>query len=208
MAAKTFHPDDLFARYCELRNSVSDEEFFCKPGMTRVREMWCAAHFARAFNRYIATCLVVIDEVDAQDDVDFGLSIDGALYPFQVAEVMEPGRRRSAEYKNFTPGPPRQEDWGRGAELGAEWIRQPIDKKLDKRYSRTPQLNLLLYLNFAAYDLQYVNIRDHSLAAASKFASTWLLNGNTLACLSSHLQLRSFEGWLPIAESLYDDPQG
>lgn len=65
-----------------------------------VREMWCATHFARAYERYICQCLVRIDEEDSQDDVDFELGVDNQWHLFQVAEVMQPDRRRGDEYKN------------------------------------------------------------------------------------------------------------
>lgn len=202
MNAKTFYPDDLLAHFQVLRDQMSDEEFFCKPGMTRVREMWCAAHFGRAFNRFIAPCQIVIDDIDTQDDVDFDLIVENTLYPFQIAEVMEPDRRRSDEYKKSTT---RFDDWSRGTDLGAEWIRQAIEKKLQK-YSSATKLNLLLYLNFAAHDQKYNRIRVHSLAVASCFSSVWLLNGDSaLACLSPNPLLPHFEGWLQIEESPVHD---
>lgn len=186
---------------------MSIEEFFRKPGMSRVREMWCAAHFARSFDQHVARCLVQIDEVDSQDDVDFELVVGATSLPFQVAEVMEPDRRRSAEYKNFQPGVMRQEDWSRGTANGPEWIRRAIESKLNKNYARETSLNLLLYINYPAYHQNYFDIRQACSAVLNDFASTWLLAGDAFASLRPIAGMPSFEGWKKIPESLaHDEP--
>jgi hypothetical protein len=38
---------------------------------------------------------------------------------------------------------------------------------------------------------------------ADRFASVWLLNGNTICVIHANPMLKSFEEWLPISESLF-----
>ena len=207
MGKMTYTPEELLAKYRGIQDGLSVEQFFRAPGMSRVREMWCAAHFARAYERYVKACSVRIDDEDDQEDFDFELGVADQWYLFQVAEVMEPDRRRSAEYKDFVEGRARLEDWSRGTDNGAEWIRLAIRRKLQKKYARASELHLLLYLNFAAYEQQYLRIREHCSAELQGFRSIWLLNGNALCCLKPALGLGLFEGWLQIPESLvHDEP--
>ena len=207
MTARIYDPDRLLDEYRDVRGGLSVESFFRAPGMSRVREMWCAAHFARAYARYLAPCQVRIDDEDDQNDYDFELRVGNLWHLFQVAEVMEPGRQRAAEYRDFIPGQTRQEDWSPGTEHGADWIRDAIARKAAKKYSRADKLNLLLYVNFPAYDQNYQRIRDRCSAKLGVFRSTWLLNGNALCCIQPHESLASCEGWLQIPESLaHDEP--
>lgn len=198
---ETYVPDDLLAKYHGIRKQMSLKKFYCSPRMSRIREMWCAANFARAYERHICQCLVRIDEKDSQDDVDFELSVDNQDHLFQVAEVMPPDRRRGDEYKRLAHSPTCLKDWDRGTELGAEWIRAIIQRKLDKKYSREGELNLLLYLNFVEYDLQHVNIRGYCEQVLLHFRSVWLLTGNAICCIKPAPNLRSLEGWFQIPDS-------
>ncbi|GAC1389675.1 MAG: hypothetical protein NVSMB34_01560 [Variovorax sp.] len=205
MSSAVYAPEQLMQRYRTLRQEMSVEAFFRKPGLARLREMWCAAHFVGAVDQNLVASQVAIDEVDSQDDVDFELLAGGDRLPFQVAEVIEPGRRRSTEYKDFKPGATRLEDWSLGTQMGPSWIREAIEAKLQKNYSRTSALNLLLYLNFPAYEQQYLDIRSECWAVLGRFASVWLLNGNAFACLQPSPALPSVEGWMKIPEGLVDD---
>jgi len=205
MSSAVYAPEQLMQRYRTLRQEMSVETFFRKPGLARLREMWCAAHFAGAVDHNLVASQVAIDEVDSQDDVDFELLVAGIRLPFQVAEVMEPGRRRSTEYKGFKSGSTRLEDWSLGTQMGPSWIRVAIESKLQKNYSRRSALNLLLYLNFPAYEQQYLDIRLECQPVLGHFASVWLLNGNAFACLQPTSALPAFEGWMKIPEGLVDD---
>lgn len=205
MPADVYSPAQLLQHYRNVRREMSVTEFFRKPGLARLREMWCAAHFGAAFDRHLVASEIAIDEVDVQDDVDFELLANGRRFPFQVAEVMEPGRRRSDEYKSFTPGATRLEDWSQGTLMGPQWVREAIESKLQKNYSRTSALSLLLYLNFPAYEQSYADIRAECLPMLGQFSSIWLLTGNAVACLQPNLELPCFEGWMEIAESLSND---
>jgi hypothetical protein len=160
MKLQRYTPDELLTKYRTIRNQITTEEFFRSPEHKKTQEMWCAAHFARAYNQYVAPCAVLISDEDEQTDADFFLDIGGKSYPFQVTELMEPGRRRGDEYCGGGSAKTQDEDWSEGTARGPVWVRAAIERKLRKKYAGTVHLNLLVYLNFAAYEQQYEDIRS------------------------------------------------
>ena len=85
--------------------------------------MWCAAHFARGYERRYGECYVWISDEDEQTDADFHLEIAGIRHPFQVTELMQPGRRRGDECRNG------------GGEFG-----RTVLEDLEPRYRARPSL--------------------------------------------------------------------
>src|SRR5687767_11690053 len=124
---KRYRPDELLARYQEIFEAAGEEAFFRNPKHKKTQEMWCAAHFARGYERHFGSCYVHISDEDEQTDSDFELEVDGKRFPFQVTELMEPGRRRGDEYRGGASGKTRLEDWSEGTEHGSKWIRDAID---------------------------------------------------------------------------------
>ena len=206
MAKRRYKPDELFEKYRRIRVATADEEFFGRPEHKRTQELWCAAHFAKAYNQYLAPCMVLIDESTTNSDTDFDLEIAGKVFPFQVSEVQEPGRRRGDEYKQPEHLRPTH-DLSRGSALGPQWVRDGIQRKAAKRYADAQSLNLLIYLNFSAWEQQYHDIRNACAEAVDSFGSVWLLNGNTMCVIKPSPDLSSFEGWLVIPESVWHDDQ-
>lgn len=197
-----YDPETLLGKYRVIRSSIPDNEFFRSPKHQKTMEIWCAAHFARAYARYVQPCFVLIDDIDIQTDVDFDLEINGVIHPFQVTEVTEPGRRRGDEYKSGKRSVAYTANIELGTELGAMWIREALEKKLAKRYAEPSKLNMLVYLNYTGRNQQYVELREKCADAAKHFASVWLLNGNTLCCINPNEHIESWKGWMVIEESL------
>jgi hypothetical protein len=200
MQGRRFLPDELLAHFRSIRATATDAEFFNRPKFKKAQEIWCAAHFARGYSQNFPQTAVHISDVDEQTDVDFELEAMGSLHPFQVTEVQVEGRRRGSEYKGREPGQWEDEDWSRGSKDGATWIRDAIDKKA-RRYGAPASLNLLVYLNFPAWDQRYDEIQVVAHQPAQSFKSVWLLNGNALCCIRPSPDLPSWVGWLPMAES-------
>ncbi len=196
-----YQPAALLEKYKIIRDQISDKEFFCSPKHQKTQEIWCAAHFSRAYERYLAPSYVLIDDSDIQTEVDFDLEVANIAHPFQVTEAMEPGRRRGDEYRYSSPVDARHDDIESGAEQGAWWIRAAIEKKLDKHYAGSSELNLLVYLNFAGRDQKFNHLRATCQDVARQFASVWLLNGNALCCIQPNPRIHSLENWLVIEES-------
>jgi hypothetical protein len=205
MPAPRYRPDELLAKYREIHDSVSPREFFTRPQHKKTQEFWCAAHFGRHYAHGLGPCHIHIEDHDEQSDADFELEAGGSVHPFQITEVQAPGRRRGDEYKKEASTTATLEDWSDGTENGPRWIREAIEKKLNRYGGRVSHLNLLVYLNFPAYDQQFHDIRETCAAVSSPFASVWLLNGNTAACIWSQTALSGPEGWLFGPESLVDD---
>jgi hypothetical protein len=207
--ANPLSPSELTDRYEQARLTITAQELFRKPGMSRLRELWIAARFGTAFERHIAPCAIAIEEVDAQDDVDFELHVGGRVHQFQVAEVMTPGRRRSDEYKRLVPGTMKLESWDQGTCFGIDWIRDAIQKKIDKHYSTQRDLHLLLYVNFPAQTFQYEQVRDRCIDLASQFAGVWLITGEHLACIHLAEGNDPAQGWMdalpPAPEGAFDE---
>lgn len=197
-----YTPDELLTEYRTIRGRVTTEQFFRSPKHKKTQEMWCAAHFARAYNQHVAPCTVLISAKDEQTDADFFLDIGGKPHPFQVTESMEPGRRRGDEYRGGGTEKSQTENWSKGTEQGSVWVRSAIERKLKKKYAGNADLNLLVYLNFAAYEQQYEDMRSECAQVAPQFASVWLLNGNALCCIHQNPALGAFQGWMMIPESL------
>lgn len=197
-----YQPAELLEKYRAIRASITDKEFFRSPKHKKTQEMWCAAHFSRAYSKYISPCTVLIDERDLQTDTDFDLDIDGLVHPFQVTEIMEPGRRRGEEYRDGTPIGVRYDDIEAGTVYGPTWIRHAIERKLEKRYAAASDLNLLVYVDFAGRNLEYDDLRNTCADVACHFASVWLLNGDTMCCVHHNPRLAKLDGWMTIPESL------
>ena len=200
LPAKRLLPEELLLEHAKFRERVSAREFFGNPKHQKAREQWCAAHFSRGYERHLGPCAVWLEEVDPQTDTDFKLEVDAQRHPFQVTEVQEPGRRRGDEYKRPFVSSIGGEDWSLGSEQGPEWIRAAIDKKL-QLYGSVNDLNLLVYVNFPAYEVNYERVRQCVSGVAEPFASVWLLTGNAVACLKSNPRLATLEAWLGIPES-------
>jgi hypothetical protein len=205
MPKPRYSPDELLAKYRAIRGTVEPREFFSRPKHKKTQEIWCAAHFGRHYAHGIGPCHVLIEDHDEQTDADFEFEAAGGVHPFQITEVQAPGRRRGDEYKKEAVSKTTLEDWSDGTENGPGWIRDGIEKKLQHYAGRVSHLNLLVYLNFPAYDQQFIDIRNACTDVAAPFASVWLLNGNAVACISSQKALSGPEGWLFGPESLVDD---
>ena len=197
-----YAPDELLTKYRTIRAQITREQFFRSPEHKKTQEMWCAAHFARAYNQHVAPCTALISDKDEQTDADFFLDTGEKTHPFQITERMEPARRRGDEYRWGESEKAQGENWSKGTEHGSAWVRLAIERKLMKKYAGTAELNLLVYLNFAAHEQQYEDMRSECVQLAPQFASVWLLNGNALCCIHQNPVLRAFQGWMMIPESL------
>jgi len=94
------------------------------------------------------------------------------------------------------------EDWTAGTENGPSWVAERIAAKAKKYGENSARINLLLYLNFTAYEQNYCRLRNEANAHSAKFRSVWLLNGNAFCCIKEHVSLPGFHLWQEAAESL------
>lgn len=204
ISMKRYRPTELLTRYRAIREATTTEAFFRNPAHKKTQEMWCAAHFSRGFERHYEACFVLISDSDEQTDTDFKLEVRETQRPFQITELMQPGRRRGDEYREGERDRTVLEDWSPGTANGPSWVREAIERKVKKRYAAARELNLLVYLNFPAYEQRFDRIAEECEQAAQHFASVWLLNGNAMCCILEGNGFERSNGWLPIEESLTD----
>ena len=155
-------PNQAYERFQRQRDRMSAVQFFNDPAAGKLRDLWVAAHFGRAYENEFGECRLLFDEEQAHE-WDFILVTDGARSPFQVTEAQQSGRKRGREYRDVENGNrPRTttESWEPGTKHGPEWIREAIERKKNKRYADVGKLNLLVYANFPAYQLDLVRIQS------------------------------------------------
>ena len=208
MALRRYTPEELLATFRTVRKGVSTAHFFGSPKHQRTKDMWCAAHFASGYGGTLGGCAVWFDAAGTDTDTDFELEVSGTRFPFQTTMVKTSGRRIGDEYKLPHAERPRHNDLSVGAELGPAWALDEIQKKIGKMYSAVDRLNLLLYLNFPAWQQDYREYQAVCRDAASRFASVWLLNGNALCVLHANPAIPAFDGWLPIGQNVWWDEDG
>jgi hypothetical protein len=150
--------------------------------------------FGIGYEEFVSPCRVAINATKHRLDADFFLDAHGREFPFQIVEVMEPGRRRGAEYK---PGALKHisYDPDTGRANGPQWITRKLEQKVAKNYANAGSVNLLLYANFPAQGLQAADV----IAATSKFkdnfASAWVQTALHLTTLWSRGDLGQINGW-------------
>lgn len=204
MSRFRYSPEELLEKYRVIRATCTRAEFMSSPKHQKTQELWCAAHFSRAYEAAIGPCWVHISERDEQLSADFWFEFEGNLHPFQVTEVLQPGRKRGDEYRRLEEGVNVSvlEDWSEGTEFGASWVAARIKAKAEKYGADAGELHLLVYLNFQAYAQDYSVLRSTTAEYAAHFRSVWLLSGNAFCCVKATEALQSIEDWHGAAESL------
>jgi hypothetical protein len=156
-------------------------------------EQWCAGSLGVAYHLFVTRCEVAMHS--ESDEADFSVRKHGTtapIFPFQTVEVMEPGRRRSEEYRNPRPRPYRP---GQGTIEGPAWIASAVHKKLRKHYAGANQLNILVYVNFSAQGLEFAQISECLDRFRGAFASVWVMAHHIVGTVFSTPELGSIEGW-------------
>jgi hypothetical protein len=140
-------PKDLLAEAHQEMAAVTQERLFNSPHLKKTQEKWCAAMFGIGYEKFVSPCRVAINATKHRLDADFFLEAPGKEFPFQIVEVMEPGRRRGAEFK---AGAVKRisYDPNIGRAHGPQWIARKLEQKVAKKYANAGSMNLLLYSNF------------------------------------------------------------
>lgn len=202
-----YTPDELLAKYYSIRSQVPTDVFYSSPEYRKTMELWCAAQFGRGYATNVAPCSIWIHEGDAQTYFDFQLEVDARRLNFQLTEVPLAGRRRGDEYRKGAPSGCTIDDWDKGEKFGGEWISSAIKRKLVKCGGDVSELNLLVYVNYAAVEYPYLKLREQVAGAAASFRSVWLLNGHAVACVATKDgDLKSQAGWMFVPDEPYNDP--
>ncbi len=205
LAPMNLTPDEAYTLFQQRRQQMSPEEFFNDPSAATLRDLWVAAHFGRAYAQAFTPCRLIVDE-SHKHEWDFKLGVNGVLNPFQVTEAQTSGRRRGLEYRRLASGDRPalvSESWEPGTMNGPEWIRQAIERKRNKNYANASDLNLLVYANFPAHQLEFARVQEECRSDAETFYSVWVITGNLLGAVSSQNSDLAVvpRGWLMIDQS-------
>lgn len=176
---------------------MGDEAFVTKRGCNRLREMWCASLFGEGFERNVAPCKIEIAETDEQRDFDFLLHALADVHPFQVSEVLDDGRKRNQEYRNNFSGLATN-DGVVVSKYAHHRLASAIQRKIDKNYSNSQELHLLLYANFIGNEASWAMMVSKLSERCSNFASVWVITGSEICCISSGIKLYGFSQWKKI----------
>src|SRR5207248_2862249 len=134
---------------------------------------WCAGMMGLGYEKHVGPCLVAVNETALPGDADFFLETAGKQYGFQLVEAMEAGRKRGAEYKGFANVTVRAIPYApeRGRTEGPAWIADKVRQKAEKNYADAAALNLLVYLNFSAHQIEHRDVVSAARPWCNRFAS-------------------------------------
>jgi hypothetical protein len=198
-SASFIAPAEMLAQAESEMEGIPNEYLFNDPAHQKLKERWCAGMFGVGYGKHVATCQVAVNEDRYREDVDFFLRAREANWEFQLAEVQEPGRRRGHEYRQIAKDGPRLFPYepSRGRQEGPQWLADAAQKKASKRYASSRTLNLLLYANFQAGELQHSDIVASLSRYQVQFASLWVVTSLHVCSVFSDPGLGSVPGWGP-----------
>lgn len=197
----SYPPDELAAVVDSFATDATSKELVTKRTHQRWREMWCASRFGLGFRERFGDCEIEIDDVDEQRDFDFHLRFEGDRLPFQVATVLDKGRRPGDEYKTGTRAeikgwydtrPAQDEDYARRC------VQRSLRAKVAKNYAAPQSLHVLLYLNLKAAGVPWVVLAEACKVDARRFASVWVTTDHYLCCLHGGTRWVTPPGWWSI----------
>lgn len=190
--------NDLYNFVEGQRKIVGDEAFVTRRQCNRLREMWCASIFAQGYDRYVAPCMVEVDELDEQRDYDFILHTHGSTHPFQVTEALDEGRKRNYEYRNNITGLVAGDGFV-VSKYAHQRLASVLDAKIGKNYSNSQELNILVYANFIGNEASWATMVNNLSSQCSHFASVWIITGAEVCCISSGVGVYGFPQWKKIS---------
>jgi hypothetical protein len=187
----------LAAAETEIESTPS-EKLFNASKYQKLLERWCAGMFGVGYSKFVAPCQVAVNEDRRyRQDVDMFLRAGGRDWEFQLAEAQEPGRQRGLEFRRFADGTVRTiaYDPERGRLEGPQWLGEAVALKKAKLYESSQALHLLVYGNFPAQQLDYVDVVDALSPFREDFASIWIVTSLHVASVFSPPDLAEVKGW-------------
>ncbi|HEY5793584.1 MAG TPA: hypothetical protein VIU82_01105 [Bosea sp. (in: a-proteobacteria)] len=172
-------PDVMIELVVELKD-VLRGHMHVQAGLEFIRDAWTAVRFARARGAD-AVRLWPGERPDCE------LTFQGRRDLFEIVEADQPGRQRSAEYRDLIQRAERGEsatveddpveDWIARAANGPQMLEHAATSKAAKGYD--PSVSLLIYLNLHEWDIrqQQIEVAMQPCTAAAKdaFHEVWVL---------------------------------
>lgn len=179
---KYYAPKALATLVQKHHAQIPDQEFF-NPAHQVVREAWCAAQFGIGYQNFIGDCEV---KVNSGEFPDFFLRYNHREFWFENTEVLRKGRLRTKEYKEQSQAYIEhisQEEMTENEKNVPQWVKNAIEKKLDKYHAEGKSINLLLYVNINSFRFDIDKIRKYCMQYESSFQSIWIMTGKYVCTL-------------------------
>ena len=176
---------------------IPNDQLFNDPRHQKLKERWCAGMFGDGYSKFVGPCEVGVNDAPYREDIDIFLKVRDREWEFQLAEVQEPGRRRGLEYRHLATEKLRSIPYEpeRGKLEGPLWLAEGVKKKVEKNYSRSKNMNLLLYANFPARELEHSELMERLQPFSDDFASLWIVTSMHLCSIFSPRDLGEVHGW-------------
>lgn len=190
LMGKFYTPKELESIFEAKAESISPTEFIRRPQHKGLKEMWCAVRFGLGYEKFVGPCFINVD-LEENCDADFVVKTDAGEFPFQTRIADVPERRMGDDYKPKPDGTLSMQPYEpeRGRIEGPGWIAAAVKEKMQKRYSTAKDLNLLIYANFSAHDLDYKAVCNAVRGYKDEFASIWVITNHQICSLTASVGL-------------------
>lgn len=200
-----YTPTGLTALVEARISSIGFRAFLREAAHQRLREMWCAARFCTGYAKNFGACEIDIADKDEYREFDFHLCEKDDRLPFQIAEVIDEGRRRGDEYKSnefeqvaaFHNALPR-----RDVSYATRRVCAVLQSKLARYKSGCSTLHMLLYINLKASSVTWAGLANGTERQATSFASVWLVAQNDFCCIHSGSRWSGLVGWKLVGDAV------
>jgi hypothetical protein len=163
-------PAAFIKRVEEIDSLIDSAVLFTKPNINFLFDALVLAEFVK-LRRVEQVCLAGARE----EWPDGFIGNPKAFENVEITEIMEPGRRRSDEYRptvhNSEPPPDRPEDWRVQAAKIPAALEAGIKKKVRKNYGVKPIL--LIYLNMGDYGLMQKQTKAAITELKAKYSESF-----------------------------------
>lgn len=185
--------------------SVGTRAFLREAAHQRLREMWCAARFGAGYTKNVEVCEIDIADKDERREFDFHLCEKADCLPFQIAEVLDEGRRRGDEYKSNefkqVADLHRARPW-QDASYAIRRVGEVLQSKLTRYKSGSSTLHMLLYINLKASAVTWASLANGAERQAASFASVWLVTPGDFCCIHGGSRWHGLVGWKKVEDAV------
>ena len=163
------------------REGLPPVDFMTKEENKKAREEWILRHFADSYNRSHLPLIEYVESAEAPDFMVFSCAVDEGQ-PIEIAELLEPGRKRDAQYKSkitIRENPAPEADYEDRLVTHASKL---LSRKLSKAYPRGTWL--IVYFNpdkgifqddLLSFAVRVMSRALEPLAAPAAISQIWIL---------------------------------
>lgn len=187
---KPVDPHEMLEVVKEDRNTMSGRQMVSGSKTKELRECWVAATFGIGYEKFAGPCKIVV--LSGTNFPDFQLIIDKKSFGFETVMVLKEGRKPGDEYREIEETIEDGGIWMKPVSDGEmtenelslpKRVREAIQSKLSKYGHGSKSVNLCIYLNIFAPNVNINSIREACKGLEDSFESIWLLSGHHIGTL-------------------------